>query len=45
MIIKNVPALVCSQCDEYYLDNETALKVEKMVDEFLKNKTEITIAN
>lgn len=45
VIIKNVPAMVCHQCGEYYLDNETAIKIEKIVDELLKNKTEITIAN
>lgn len=45
VIIKNVPAMVCHQCGEYYLDYETAIKIEKIVDELLKNKTEITIAN
>ncbi|ADQ41724.1 hypothetical protein Calkr_2263 [Caldicellulosiruptor acetigenus I77R1B] len=45
VIIKNVPAMICHQCGEYYLDNETAIKIEKLVDELLKNKTEITIAN
>jgi hypothetical protein len=37
--------MVCHQCGEYYLDNETAMKIEKIVDELLKNKTEIPIAN
>ncbi|MEZ0535971.1 YgiT-type zinc finger protein [Caldicellulosiruptoraceae bacterium PP1] len=45
IIIKNVPALVCQQCGEYFIDNETAIKLEKIVDELLKNKTEIVIAN
>ncbi|WAM31947.1 type II toxin-antitoxin system MqsA family antitoxin [Caldicellulosiruptor naganoensis] len=45
VIIKNVPALVCGQCGEAYLDDETALKLEKIVEELLKTKTEIIIAN
>jgi len=45
IIIKNVPANICKQCGEYYLDTETALKVEALVREIRKTKTEVTIVN
>ena len=45
IIIKNVPANICSQCGEYYLDTKTALKLEVMVDEIKKNKAEVFIVN
>ena len=32
IIIKNVPALVCSQCGEVYYTDEIAEKLEKIVD-------------
>ncbi|MDD2511518.1 MAG: type II toxin-antitoxin system MqsA family antitoxin, partial [Syntrophomonas sp.] len=28
IIVKNVPANVCLQCGEYYIDNEVARKLE-----------------
>jgi len=45
IIIKDVPALVCHQCGASFLDDEVVEKLEKIVDELLKNKTEIVIAN
>ena len=32
IIIKNVPALVCSQCGEVYYSDEIAEKLEEIVD-------------
>ena len=32
IIIKNVPALVCSQCGEVYYSDEISEKLEKIVD-------------
>ena len=45
IIIKNVPANVCNQCGEYYLDTKTALELENMVDKIKKNKAEVFIVN
>jgi YgiT-type zinc finger domain-containing protein len=45
IIIKSVPANVCKQCGEYYLDTKTALKVEFIVEEVKKNKAEVLIIN
>jgi YgiT-type zinc finger domain-containing protein len=43
IIVKNVPANVCDQCGEYFVDNETAMKLEAIVDEAKKNKAEVFI--
>lgn len=45
IIIKNVPANICKQCGEYYLDTNTALKLESIVEEVKKNKAEVFIVN
>ena len=45
IIIKNVPASICEQCGEYYLDTKTAMELESMVDEIKKNKAEVFIVN
>ncbi|WAM37147.1 type II toxin-antitoxin system MqsA family antitoxin [Caldicellulosiruptor acetigenus] len=45
IIVKNVPALVCEQCGESYIEDEVAIKLEKIVNKLLENKTEITVAN
>lgn len=29
--IKNVPANICNQCGEYYVDTQTAIKLEKLL--------------
>ena len=34
IIIKNVPALVCSQCGEVYYSDEIAERLEEIVDRF-----------
>lgn len=45
VIIKGVPANVCKQCGEYFLENDIALKVEKIIEETKKNKAEILVVN
>lgn len=45
IIIKGVPAEVCKQCGEYYLDTQIALALESIVDELRKNKAEVLIIN
>lgn len=45
IIIKKVPANVCNQCGEYYLDTQTAIKLENIIEELRKNKAEVLIIN
>lgn len=45
VIIKNVPANVCGQCGEYYVDNDTAMRLEEIVRELVNNKAEILVLN
>ncbi|MFC0903780.1 type II toxin-antitoxin system MqsA family antitoxin [Clostridium sp. MT-14] len=45
IIIKGVPANVCKQCGEYFLENNIAVKIEKIVEEAKKNKAEILVIN
>ncbi len=40
---KNVPASVCEQCGEYYVDTATASALESIVEEARKNKAEVLI--
>ena len=43
VIIKDVPADVCQDCGEAYLDGNVALKIEKQVEEAVARHTEIEI--
>ena len=43
VIIKAVPAQVCSQCGEYTLDSETTRSVLAMADEAFAKGTEVEI--
>lgn len=45
IIIKGVPAKVCTQCGEQYFDDETAENIEKIVDQLKQLSTEVTIVN
>ncbi len=45
VIIKNVPANVCGQWGEYYVDNDTAMRLEAIAQELLNNKAEILVLN
>lgn len=45
IIIKDVPANICRQCGEYFIENNIALKLEKIVEEVMKNKAEIFVVN
>ena len=45
IIIKGVPAKVCTQCGEQYFDDETAENIEKIVEQLKKLSTEVTIVN
>lgn len=43
VVIRNVPATVCSQCGEEWLSNEVTEKLENIVSEAKKQKLEIYI--
>ncbi len=45
IIVKNVPAEVCKQCGNYFLDHSIAVKVEKIIDELEKSSAEIMVFN
>jgi YgiT-type zinc finger domain-containing protein len=45
IIIKGVPANICKQCGEYFIENEIALKLERIIEEVKKNKAEIFVIN
>ena len=45
IIIKNIPARVCSQCDEAVFSMETAQRIEEMVNSIKSTKTKIAVVN
>ena len=45
IIIKGVPARVCTQCGEQYFDDETAENIEKIVNQLKKLTMEVSIVN
>ncbi len=45
IVIKSVPARVCTQCGEQYFDDEVAENIEKIVSQINKLSTEVTIVN
>lgn len=45
IIVKNVPANICTQCGEYYISNKIALILEELIDGVLTNNTEVMIIN
>ncbi len=45
IIIKGVPAKVCTQCGEQYFDDETSENIEKIINQLKELSTEVTIVN
>ncbi len=43
IVIKEVPAEVCQQCGEYYLDEATTAHVMKLAEEAVQRRAEIEI--
>ena len=43
IVIKGVPADICGNCGEYYLDEATAQRVSDIVDQAEKNGTEVEV--
>lgn len=45
IIIKGVPAKVCTQCGEQYFDDSTAENIDKIVNKLKELSAEVTIVN
>jgi len=45
IIVKNVPALMCHQCGEYFIEHEESLKLEVIVADAKQSQAEVTIIN
>ena len=45
IIIKEVPAKVCTKCGEQYFDDETSKNIEKIVNQLKELAIEVTIVN
>ncbi len=45
IVVKKVPAMVCSQCGEYYIEHDITLKLEKIVEDAKISRAEVTIIN
>ncbi|MBU3200311.1 type II toxin-antitoxin system MqsA family antitoxin [Clostridium estertheticum] len=45
IIIKGLPANICKQCGEYYIEKDIALKLEKTIEDAIKIKAEILVIN
>ncbi len=45
IIIKNVPAQVCKQCGESFLEHNVALKVQDLLDNYSDSMVEVLIIN
>jgi len=43
LVVRDVPAKVCSQCGEEWIDNSTAKTLEKLVKEAHKKKTQVEV--
>ena len=43
LLIKEVPALICDQCGEYYLDDHIFSKIEKIVESAKQLNVEIEV--
>jgi len=43
LLIKDVPALVCNQCGEYFLDDDIYAKIEGVIESAKKSNVEIEV--
>lgn len=43
VVIKDVPAEVCQECGEYYLDEATSARVLAMGEEAVRHKAEVEV--
>ena len=45
IIIKDMPANICKQCGEYYIENNATLNINKIIEEEKKNNAKIIVIN
>jgi len=38
-----MPANICKQCGEYYIENKVALNIDKIIEDEKKNNAEIVV--
>jgi len=43
VVVRDVPALVCEQCGEEWVDDETAARLEGIVEEARRNRRQVEI--
>lgn len=43
VVVRSVPALVCEQCDEEWIDNETAQELERIVAEAREKRAQVEV--
>lgn len=43
IVVKNVPAEVCDNCGEYYLNDATSTKILSMAEEAIKQNHEVEV--
>lgn len=43
VVVRDVPAMICSQCGEEWIDNATARDLEKIVNEARKKKAQFEV--
>jgi len=43
LLLREVPALICNQCGEFYLDDETLARIEKIIESAKMNNVEIEV--
>ncbi len=45
VVVRNVPATVCSQCSADWISNEVSIKLEKIVKEAREKKNQVEITS
>ncbi len=43
IVVRNVKAKICTQCGEEWIDNKTAVELEKIVEDARKKKSQIEV--
>lgn len=43
IVVRDVPATVCNQCGEEWIDNDTSAKLERIVDEAQSKNAQVEI--
>lgn len=43
IVVKNVPAEICDNCGEYYLDDETSAKILSLAEKALEENREVEV--